>query len=67
MNRRLSEDEADLKREAEQDAMESWFVQWCEDNGIDPEDDDAWEEFRESEYERAHPYESRGLSERDFL
>lgn len=67
MFRPLSEEEAELKREADADAMSSWFDQWCAENEVDPHDDDAWEQFRESEYERTHPYESRGLNERDFL
>jgi hypothetical protein len=49
------------------DAEHERFLDWCSDNDVDPEDDDALSDFRESEEEDEDPYASRGLRMRDFL
>lgn len=53
--------------DAKCDAKHDEFLAWCEDNDVDPEEDDAKSMYEEAEYERKHPYASRGLSEKDFI
>ena len=60
-------DNADDYYDAKCDAEQEEFETWCEENGIDPDEDDAHNMYKEAKEESQHPYESRGLSERDFL
>jgi hypothetical protein len=53
--------------DAKCDAENEVFEEWCRENDIDPQDDDAHNMYKEAEYEQKHPYASRGLSEKDFI
>jgi hypothetical protein len=56
-----------MTRYVDPDAEHERFLDWCSDNDVDPDDDDALSEFREAEEEAADPYGSRGLRLRDFM
>ena len=43
------------------------FADWCADNDIDPDEEDAWNSYKESKEELRDPYGSRGLRMSDFL
>ena len=43
------------------------FADWCADNDIDPDEEDAWSAYKESKEELRDPYGSRGLRMSDFL
>ena len=57
----------DVDEGAAYDGDNDDFYEWCADNDVDPDSDDAWYEYKDAKAESDDPYGSRGLLRSDFL
>jgi hypothetical protein len=61
------DDLRDEAAEAESDALQDEFLDYCKENDEDPNSLDSWDAFKDNREYRADPYKYYGVSRSDFL